>query len=490
MDQIIIHVDMDAFYASVEIRDDPALAGKPLIIGSLPSERGVVATCSYEARKYGIRSGMNIKEAYALCPSGIYMHPDFEKYKAVSEQLHEIWNEYASAAEYIALDEAYLDVTEQAGTFDGARRIAHEIKRRTLQEAGLSCSIGLAYSKTAAKTASEEKKPGGYFEIRTPEEFVSLIIDRDVSVLYTVGKKTAEKLHSFGIRTVRHVRENSEHVERLLGKHGKWITMLASGIDDRKVEAYDPREAKSIGREITFQEDVDDYALLRDVLFLLSMSVERRARRAGLFGGGVTLKLTYSDMKSITRSRLCSDCSSAMKIYGEASDLLEKVEKLSVRLIGVSIYNLSSGGNVQLSLLDYDPDPGQNIDENGSGADNRELTGSTADEVLSGILSRYGIEAVNKTVSEAGDSTGENGRGNSENGENGGVNDKNSGSNGGSIAGGDSGTNDDEYTATNTGDSSAGDGGPVFRVDPERLFRGETLYRTIEYMRKKAVENR
>lgn len=138
VDQIILHVDMDAFYASVEIRDNPELAGKPLIIGSLPTERGVVATASYEARKYGVHSGMNIKEAYRLCPKGIYMHPNFDKYRAVSDQLHGIWNDYATAAESIALDEAYLDITETAGDWDGARKIAETIKRRTREEVHLT----------------------------------------------------------------------------------------------------------------------------------------------------------------------------------------------------------------------------------------------------------------------------------------------------------------------------------------------------------------
>ena len=136
MEQLIIHVDMDAFYASVETRDNPTLRGKPLIIGSLPNERGVVATCSYEARKYGVHSAMNIKEAYRLCPNGIYMHPHFEKYRAVSRQLREIWNTYAAAAETVALDEAYLDVREQAGSLEGAREIARTIKRRTWEELG------------------------------------------------------------------------------------------------------------------------------------------------------------------------------------------------------------------------------------------------------------------------------------------------------------------------------------------------------------------
>lgn len=353
MRQIIIHVDMDAFYAAVEVRDDPSLRGKPLIIGSLPHERGVVATCSYEARVFGVKSGMNIKEAYALCPDGVFRHPQFDKYKAVSAKLHEIWNTYASAAEYIALDEAYLDVTKQAVDFDGARKIAQTIKLRTKDELGLSCSVGVAYSKTAAKTASEEKKPDGYFEIRTPKEFVDLLSDRDVGVLYTVGAKTAEKLHLAGVNTVRDIRDKQEIVVRLLGKQGTWLVQLAGGIDDRPVQSWRPEDAKSISREVTFQEDVANFELVDDVLFLLSLCVENRAKRVGLFGNGVSLKLTYSDMKSITRSRLVSDSDDAVVIYREAHDLLGQVQRRPVRLCGVGIYNLSDRSRRQLSFDDY-----------------------------------------------------------------------------------------------------------------------------------------
>ena len=353
MDQIIIHVDMDAFFASVEIRDNPALRGKPLIIGSLPGERGVVATCSYEARRFGVRSAMNIKEAYRRCPQGVYMHPNMEKYKAVSHRLHEIWNTYASAAETVALDEAYLDVTEKAGNLEGARRIARTIKQRTMAEVGLTCSVGVAYSKTAAKTASEEKKPDGYFEIPTPKDFVDLIIDRDVRSLYTVGEMTAKKLRAAGIRTVRDIRERQDTVVRLLGKQGRWITKLAFGIDERRVTPYRPQDAKSIGREVTFQEDVSSRRLLKDVLVLLAMCVDRRARQYGLYGNGVTLKLTYFDMKSITRSRLTSACDCAVTIYREAVRLLDSVENRPVRLIGVSIYNLSGEEGRQLTMEDY-----------------------------------------------------------------------------------------------------------------------------------------
>ena len=349
----ILHVDMNCFYASVEIRDNPELAGKPLIIGSLPTERGVVATASYEARKYGVHSGMNIKEAYRLCPKGIYMHPNFDKYRAVSDQLHGIWNDYATAAESIALDEAYLDITETAGDWDGARKIAETIKRRTREEVHLTCSVGIAYSKTAAKTASEEKKPDGYFEIRTPEEFVDLIIDRDVRALYTVGARTAEKLKRVGITTVRDVRDRQDEVVRLLGKHGAHITKMAYGIDDRKVVPYDPLDTKSISRELTFQEDVSDFGLLDDVLFLLAMSVERRAKRKGLHGRGVTLKVTYADMKNITRSRIVVSSDSAATIWQEARDLLGQIEKRPVRLIGAGVYNLTGDDGWQMSLEDY-----------------------------------------------------------------------------------------------------------------------------------------
>ena len=352
MDQIIIHVDMDAFYASVEIRDNPELKGKPLIIGSLPTERGVVATASYEARKYGVHSGMNIKEAYRLCPKGIYMHPDMEKYKSVSGQLHEIWRSYATELEAVAFDEAYLDVKEKAKDIEGARRIAREIKQRTLDELRLTCSVGLAYSKTAAKTASEEKKPDGYFEILTPEDFVNLVIDRDVRALYTVGAMTAEKLYSYGIHTVRDIRDKQDIVVNILGKQGRWISQLARGIDNRKVTPYKPEDAKSISREVTFQEDVTNFELLKDVLVLLSLCVKRRADRYGLHGNGVTLKITYSDMKGITRSRLVPYCDSAEKIYRNAAELLDGIERRPVRLVGAGVYNLSREEDQQLSMED------------------------------------------------------------------------------------------------------------------------------------------
>ena len=352
MERIIIHVDMDAFFASVEMRDDPSLVGKPLIIGSLPHERGVVSTCSYEARKYGVRSAMNIKEAYRLCPDGVFMHPNYEKYKTVSEQLHVIWNQYATASEYIALDEAYLDVARTAQTFERAREFAHEIKERTLNEIGLSCSVGVAYSKTAAKTASEEKKPDGYYEILSPKDFVDLIIDRDIRVLYSVGKRTEERLKSEGIMTVRDIREREPDVVRMLGEHGKMLVQLTYGIDDSEVTPYRPEDSKSVSREITFQEDVSDYQLLQDVLLLISISVVERARRYNLHGSGVSLKITYSDMKSITRSRTTMFCDDPLNVRDAAVDMLLSQNRRPVRLIGAGIFNLTNKSVRQLTLED------------------------------------------------------------------------------------------------------------------------------------------
>ncbi len=395
---------MDAFYASVETRDDPSLRGKPLIIGALPFERGVVATAGYEARKYGVHSAMNIKEAYRLCPTGVFMHPNFEKYRAVSRRLHEIWDPYASASEAVALDEAYLDVTETALTWERACEIARLIKRRVREEVGLTCSVGVAYCKTAAKVASEEKKPDGYFEIRDPAAFVDLIIDRDVSVLYTVGRRTAEKLRGEGIRTVRDVRENRDRVIRLLGKQGEWITRIAFGEDDRRVTAWRPEEAKSISRELTFQADVNDPVLLGEVLLLLSLSVERRAERVGLYGEGVSLKVTYADMKSITRSTQVPPTRSAAVIWRETRALLARTPQRPVRLIGAGLHRMTGENIRQLSFEDLFSSPA-------------ERDASQIRRALSSLKDHYGLD---------------------------------------------------------------------FENNLDRIFRGETLYRTVEYMRRHA----
>jgi DNA polymerase-4/DNA polymerase IV (DinB-like DNA polymerase) len=260
----IIHIDMDAFFAAVEVRDNPELVGKPLIIGSLPGERGVVSTCSYEARKFGVRSAMPISEAYRRCPNGIYLRPNGHKYEAASKEIHKIWDDYTDIIEHISLDEGFIDVTRTMHAFGGATNIAHEIKRRTKTTTGLTCSVGVGYSLMSAKLASEEKKPDGYYEILTPAALKDIITDRSVRIIYGVGPQTETELQKIGMHTVRDIFENEAAIIDSLGNHGKHIVDLANGIDPREVTR--PTASQSFGREHTFQKDTADYDYLKDVL--------------------------------------------------------------------------------------------------------------------------------------------------------------------------------------------------------------------------------
>ena len=345
----IIAVDMDAFYAAVEVRDNPSLFGKPLIIGSMPNERGVVSTCSYEARKYGVRSAMSIKEAYRRCPHGIYMRPNIDKYKVVSEQVHKIWATYTDICEYISLDEGFLDISNSLHLFGGATAIAHEIKRRTKKDVGLTCSVGIGYSIMSAKLASEEKKPDGFFEILTPQDLKDLIIDRSVRVIFGVGEKTTQKLQSIGVTTVRHIYENPKAVLSVLANQGKQIIDLANGIDHRKVKASS--NPKSIGTERTFQTDITDLEYLKDVLLLTAQKLSFDIQLKGIYAGTVTLKITYADMQSITRSKSANATNKAAEIYKTAVELLEKVDKRPIRLIGIALSTFSETPNLQISLF-------------------------------------------------------------------------------------------------------------------------------------------
>ena len=348
----IIHIDMDAFFAAVEIRDNPELADKPVIIGALPGERGVAATCNYEARKYGIRSAMPIHEAYRRCPHGVFMRPSSHKYHEASRQIHKIWDTYTDICEYISLDEGFLDVTGSAHLFGGADAVAHEIKQRTKAEVGLTCSVGIGYSMMSAKLASEEKKPDGFFKIPNAESLKALIIDRSVRVIYGVGAKTAAELARRGITTVRHIYENRQVVEDMFGKHGPQIVDLAEGIDSRKVTPY--TQQKSIGTEHTFQTDISDFSYLRDVLLLIARSLSFELRAAGNYCRTITLKVTYGNMnmKSATRSKTGETTNKTQDIYKTAAFLLNKIEKRPLRLIGISVSGLTKTPNMQLTIFD------------------------------------------------------------------------------------------------------------------------------------------
>jgi DNA polymerase-4/DNA polymerase IV (DinB-like DNA polymerase) len=301
---------------------------------------------------------MSIKEAYRRCPHGIYMHPNGRKYSEASKQIHKIWDDYTDLCEYISLDEGFLDVTGSAHLFGGAANIGHEIKLKTVEAVGLTCSVGIGFSMMSAKLASEEEKPDGFFEIPTPQVLRDLIIDRSVRTIYGVGAKTADELQRIGITTVRHIYDNPQGVVALFGNHGKQIIELADGIDHRKVTPSS--EAKSIGTEQTFQQDTTDFAYLKDVLLLTAQKLSFDVKLKGIYAHTITLKVTYADMKSITRSKSGDATNNAQTIYETAATLLDKIERRPVRLVGITLSNFTPSPNMQMSLFDAGEDEQKN----------------------------------------------------------------------------------------------------------------------------------
>ena len=348
-DRKIIHLDMDAFYASIEERDNPSLIGKPLIIGAAPGHRGVVSTCNYEARKYGVRSAMSSEEAYRRCPKGIFMRPNPWKYVEASKKVHEIMYAYTDVIEFVSLDEGYMDVTGSLLLFGSAANIARELQRRVFEAVGVTCSVGIGYSMMSAKLASEEKKPRGFFEISDANALRALISDRPIRVIPGVGKKMAAHLASMGIYTVRDILTAPNHKLSGLGAHIKDIVGLANGIDDREVVAG--AQAKSIGKETTFSDDVTDREILLNELAVLSSDVSYRLKMKGILCKTVTLKIKYYDFKTITRADTGALTDSSRDIYTRLARLLENnPPSKAVRLIGVTSGNLTSGGYEQIKM--------------------------------------------------------------------------------------------------------------------------------------------
>lgn len=336
----IIHVDMDAFFAAVESRDNPDLKGKPLIVGAMPTDkRGVVSTCSYEARVFGVRSAMPISEAYRRCPHAVFLSPDIRKYERVSRVFREIWCSYSDKVEYVSLDEGYIDVTASLSLFKDALSIANEIKRRTLDVTGLTCSIGIGYSMATAKLASEEKKPDGLFVIPDEEFFRRLVKDRSIKVVFGIGTKSQETLNKAGIFTVKDIWVKKDKVIKLLGNRGRQIIELAEGVDRREVVPHDDADAKSIGKEVTFQYDTTDIDYLKSYAVVFARKISHKARCLGLFAQTVTVKITYSDMVVITRSKTQRATNCFEDIYKLAWELIDSIDLRPVRLVGVSLSN-------------------------------------------------------------------------------------------------------------------------------------------------------
>ena len=337
----IIHIDMDAFYASVEQRDAPEFKGKPVIVGGDPNHRGVVAACSYEARKFGIHSAMASSTAFKLCPDAIFIRPRFDVYKAVSSEIRKIFHEYTDLVEPLSLDEAFLDVTVNFKQMASATLIAKEIKEEIYSRTGrLTASAGVSFNKFLAKVASDINKPDGITVI-TPGMADCFIDCLPIRKFFGVGKVTEEKMIGCGIKTGADLKKfEREKLIQLFGKSGNYFYNIAHGKDDRPVEPN--RIRKSFGKETTLPEDIDDKDQILEILENIAVKLEDLLYRHDAKGRTITLKIKYFDFKSITRSVTIDEpADSASIIMKYITPLLSKTEAgdRKVRLLGISISN-------------------------------------------------------------------------------------------------------------------------------------------------------
>jgi len=353
----VLHLDMDAFYASVEQRDHPEHRGRPVVVGADPRDgkgRGVVAACSYEARAFGIHSALPIGRAWRLCPDAVFLRPRFERYAQVSEQIFAILRRYSDLVEPLSIDEAFLDVTGSARLFGEAKEIGRGLKASIRAELGLVASVGVAPNKFVAKIASDVEKPDG-FVVVPPGSVERFLAPLPVTRLWGVGPKTAERLRRAGLRSIGDVaRLGRDNLTAMLGDAGAHFWALSRGIDDRPV--VPESEAKSIGAETTFEEDVDDPAVVQRALLALADRAAVRLRRSGLRAGGVTLKFRDADFHTVTRAAtLERPTDLGEDLHRAALALLRGIswQGRKVRLVGVTATRLAPAGarSVQADLF-------------------------------------------------------------------------------------------------------------------------------------------
>ena len=349
--RVIAHVDMDAFYASIEQRDHPELRGRPVIVGASPSGRGVVSAASYEARRFGVRSAMPIRRAARLCPDGVFRPVDMPKYRAVSAEIMEILGDFSPLVEPLSVDEAFVDLAGTTSIFGAPLDAVRRLKERIRAETGLTASAGLASNKFVAKVASDLEKPDGLVSV-TPGHEATFLAPLTVDRLWGVGRVMAHALATLGIRTIGQLqRVPRDALVRRFGKHGDALHDLAFGRDDRAVEPYTP--PKSMAAENTFGVDCHDRGQIETELRSQAERVARELRSEGLAGACVTLKLRYADFQTLTRAHTAEPTQDGLEIYRRAQALLVR-ERLDrpVRLIGLSISHLGLAGAGQLHLLD------------------------------------------------------------------------------------------------------------------------------------------
>lgn len=337
----IIHIDMDAFFASVEQMDNPELRGKPIAVGG-SENRGVVAAASYEARKFGVRSAISGSLAKRNCPELIFVRPRFERYKEISNQIHKIFREYTDLVEPLSLDEAYLDVTQNKKGNPSASLLAQEIRNRIYNEVGLTASAGISINKFVAKIASDYNKPNGQKTV-TPEEIIPFLEDLPIRKFYGVGKVTTEKMYQLGIFTGLELKSKSlEFLEKHFGKSGQYYYNVVRGIHNSEVKPT--RIAKSVAAEHTFDVNLSSEVFMLEQLELIANSLERRLKKHNVSGKTVTLKIKYSDFTQQTRSKTLP------YFIADKGLILETVKELlyqermkdSVRLLGISMSNLNT----------------------------------------------------------------------------------------------------------------------------------------------------
>jgi len=338
----IIHCDLDAFYAAVEQKDNPALKGQPVIVGGVGDSRGVVSTCSYEARKFGVRSAMPTAQARRLCPHGIFLPVRMNRYLEVSRQVFVILSDYTPLIEPLSIDEAFLDVSGTQNLFGSPEDIGREIKLRVKSELGLTISVGISYNKFLAKLASDLEKPDGLCVI-PHEKALEILRPLPVTRLWGVGEKARQALEHLGLITIGDIQDLPPGwlMERM-GPSGQHYWELARGIDRRQVITHEER--KSIGRETTFPDDVDDMLLLQRTINAFAAELCRKLRREKLYCSTVTLKLRYNSFKTVSRSKTIAPSHADMVIDEAAQELLRMSYSGSppLRLIGLSLGKLSA----------------------------------------------------------------------------------------------------------------------------------------------------
>jgi DNA polymerase-4 len=370
---------MDAFYASIEQRDNPSLARKPVIVGGAGGERGVVSAASYEARRYGVHSAMPLKTAKRLCPDGVFLPVEMEKYAAVSAQLRSILASYTPLVEPLSLDEAYLDVTASERLYGGAERIGREIKERVQSELNLTASVGIAPNKFLAKIASDLEKPNGFVVVKSGAE-AEFLRDLPVSRIPGVGKVSARRMNSLGIVTIGRLSEMPRmELRRLFGKSGERLYELSRGIDTSEVVA--DAQAKSISHETTFEHDTSDLEQIRETLASLADRVSARLREEQLSAGTVGIKVRLADFTTMSRERSLAEPTDADdRIFSLAWELFQNIplKGQKIRLLGVVASGLGQ------------PSSQMNLFTNGGERSRKALT------AIDNIRRKFGDEAIGR----------------------------------------------------------------------------------------------